>query len=96
MKIIWSLLSIERVTEIALYIANDKVGAADNWIDSVFSAVEKLVKFPQSGRIVPEFKKEDIRELIHGNYRIIYQISQSEIEILTVRHGKQLLDYIDL
>lgn len=46
MKVIWSLLSIERVTEIALYIANDKIGAADNWIDSVFSAVEKLASRP--------------------------------------------------
>ncbi len=96
MKIKWSPLSIERVTEIALYIANDKVGAADNWIDSVFSAVEKLAKFPQSGRIVPEFKKEDIRELIHGNYRIIYQVTQENIEILTVRHGMQLLDNKDI
>jgi toxin ParE1/3/4 len=96
MKIKWSPLSIDRVTEIALYIANDKVGAADKWIDSIFSAVEKLSKFPQSGRIVPEFKKENITELIHGNYRIIYQVSQSEIEILTVRHGKQLFDDNDI
>ncbi len=96
MKIKWSPLSIDRVTEIALYIATDKVGAADKWIDSIFSDVEKLSKFPQSGRIVPEFKKENIRELIHGNYRIIYQVSQSEIEILTVRHGKQLLDDNDI
>ena len=96
MKIKWSPLSIERVTEIALYIANDKVGAADKWIDSVFSAVKKLSKFPQSGRIVPEFKKEDIRELIHGNYRIIYQVSKTKIEILTIRHGMQILDNKDL
>jgi len=96
MKIKWSPLSIDRVTEIALYIATDKVGAADKWIDSIFSEVEKLSKFPQSGRIVPEFKKENIRELIHGNYRIIYQVSQAEIEILTVRHGMQLLDNKDI
>ncbi len=96
MKIKWSPLSIDRVTEIALYIATDKVGAADKWIDSIFSAVEKLSEFPQSGRIVPEFKNENIRELLHGNYRIIYQVSQSEIEILTVRHGKQLLDDNDI
>ena len=45
MKIKWSPLSIERVTEIALYIANDKVGAADKWIDSVFSAVKNFLNF---------------------------------------------------
>lgn len=91
MKIIWSPLSIERVTELALYIAEDKPGAADKWIISIFDTVEKLSKLPKSGRIVPELNKEEIRERIHGNYRIIYQINQNDIEILTVRHGKQIL-----
>ena len=61
-----------------------------------FFSFKKLSKFPQSGRIVPEFKKEDIRELIHGNYRIIYQVCKTKIEILTVRHGMQILDNKDL
>ena len=52
--------------------------------------------FPQSGRIVPELDYEEIREIIHGNYRIIYQISSENIEILTVRHGRQLLSETDL
>ena len=91
MKILWSPLSIERVTELALYIAEDKPGAADKWIISIFDTVEKLSKFPKSGRIVPELNKEEIRERIHGNYRIIYQINQNDIEILTVRHSKQIL-----
>ncbi|MCK5519802.1 MAG: type II toxin-antitoxin system RelE/ParE family toxin [Candidatus Marinimicrobia bacterium] len=91
MKIIWSPLPIERVTEIVKYIAENNPGAADNWIHSVFNSVEKLSNFPESGGIVPELNKEKIRELIHGNYRIIYQIGSLAIEILTVRHGKQIL-----
>jgi plasmid stabilization system protein ParE len=96
MKIIWSPLSLDRIIEIAKFIAEDKPGAAEKWIDSVFLSAEKLIKFPQSGRIVPEFAHEEIREIIHGNYRIIYQISSENIEILTVRHGKQLLSETDL
>jgi toxin ParE1/3/4 len=96
MKIIWSPLSIERITEIAKFIAEDKPGAADKWIDSIFSTTEKLIEFPQSGRMVPELDHEEIREIIHGNYRIIYQISSENIEILTVRHGRQLLSETDL
>ncbi len=91
MKIIWSPQSIERVAEIALYIAKGKSGAADKWVISIFNTVEKLSKFPQTGRIVPEFNKIDIRELIHDNCRIIYQVNPLEIEILTIRHGKQIL-----
>ncbi len=91
MRIKWSPLAIERVTDIALYIAKDKPTASDKWVVSIFKTVEKLSTFPKSGRMVPEFSKDEIRELLHGNYRIIYQFSSSEIEILTVRHGSQIL-----
>lgn len=96
MKIFWSPLSIERITEIAKFIAEDKPGAAEKWIDSIFLSAEKLIDFPQSGRIVPELDHEEIREIIQGNYRIIYQINSDNIEILTVRHSKQLLSETDL
>lgn len=96
MNIKWSPLSIERVTEIARFIAEDNPAAAEKWVDSIFDSVEKLARFPQSGRVVPEFNKEEIREIIFGNYRIIYQVNVSLVEILTVRHGRQLLSETDI
>jgi len=96
MRIIWSPLAIERITEIALNIAEDKPSASVKWVDSVFNMVEKIATFPKSGRIVPEIEKDNFREIIHGNYRIIYSISENNIEILTVRHGMQLLSEGDL
>ena len=91
MKIVWSPLAIQRVQEIADYIALDSMNAAEKWIDSVFDKVETLVSAPEIGRIVPELEKSDLRELIFGNYRIIYQLFPKRIFILTVRHFKQLL-----
>jgi addiction module RelE/StbE family toxin len=91
MKIIWSPLAIERVSEIAEYIAQDKPSAAENWIDTVFSKVDKLKSSPEVGRIVPEIKNNQFRELIYGNYRIIYRIEKKQISILTIRHGMQIL-----
>ena len=91
MKIIWSPLAIDRVAEIASYIAKDKPTAAENWVDKIFSKVETLVSSPESGRIVPEINKDQYREIIYGNYRIVYRIEEKRISILTVRHGKQLL-----
>jgi toxin ParE1/3/4 len=41
------------------------------------------------GRIVPEVEDPNIRELIIYSYRLIYEISQKRIEILTIIHGKQ-------
>lgn len=91
MKIVWSPLAIERVSEIARYIANDNPIAADKWINAIFKTVEKLEIFPESGRYVQEIHRKDIREVIYGNYRIIYKVSPDEVSILTVRHGKQIL-----
>ena len=96
MRIIWSPLALKRVTEMALYIAEDKPGASKKWVDSVFESVGKLATYPMSGRIVPEINKDSFREIIHGNYRIIYSIPENSVEILTVRHGMQLLFESDL
>ncbi len=91
MKIIWSPSAIDRVAEIANYIAKDKPTAAEKWVDKNFSKVEDLVSSPTLGRTVPEINKDQYREVIYGHYRIVYRIEEKRISILTVRHGKQLL-----
>jgi len=91
MKIIWSPLAIDRVSEIAEYIALDKPTAADKWITTIFSKIEQLASSPEIGRVVPEIADEQFRELIYGNYRIVYRIEKKKISILTIRHGKQIL-----
>ncbi len=91
MKIVWSPLSVDRVSEIAAYIAQDKPSAAEKWINTVFSKVEQLKSSPEIGRIVPEINNTQFREIIYGNYRIIYRIERKQISILTIRHGKQIL-----
>lgn len=96
MKIIWSPLAIDRTTEIAEYIAQDNPTAATNWVETLFDKVQLLKSSPNSGRIVPETHRDDIRELIYGNYRIIYRIEKAKISVLTVRHGKQILPIEDI
>jgi len=91
MKLIWSPLAIERVSEIAKYIAQDKLAAAEKWVDKIFNIIESLTEFPESGRVVPEINNKRFREIISGNYRIIYKCEKTRILILTVRHGKQIL-----
>ena len=96
MKIIWSPLSIDRASEIARYIAQDNPSAAKKWVETLFGKVQQLKSSPQSGRVVPETHSEDIRELVYGNYRIIYRLEEKRISILTVRHGKQILPTEDI
>ncbi len=91
MRIVWSPLAVDRALEIANYIARDKPSAAEKWINTVFSKVEQLKSSPEIGRIVPEISDSQFRELIYGNYRIIYRIENKQVSILTIRHGKQIL-----
>ena len=90
MRISWSPLALERVEDIARYIAQDDSQAAARWVAELFDVVERLAEFPQSGRVVPEVGVQRIRELIFGAYRVIYRVSD-RVEILTVRRGSQLL-----
>jgi toxin ParE1/3/4 len=96
MKIVWSPLAIKRVEEIADYIAGDSPSAARKWVDSIFEKVALLKGNPQMGRIVPELAVPSIREIIFGNYRIIYRNEQKTIIILTVRSFRQILPIEDV
>jgi toxin ParE1/3/4 len=90
-KIVWSPLALKRVQEIAAYIAMDKPSAAEAWIRGLFKAVTRLGRYPESGRIVPEVQRADIREIVYNSYRAVYRLDD-QISVLTVIHGRQLLD----
>ena len=91
MKIVWSSIAIDRAGTIAEYIASDNPAAAQNWLNAVFAKVEILKTSSQSGRVVPETGREEIREILYGNYRIINHLGERKISVLTVRNGSQIL-----
>lgn len=96
MRVIWSPLSLDRVTEIAKYIAEDNKSAATELVEHLFSRVDQLIDHPESGQIVPEIDRSDIRQLVDGNYRIVYRVESDNIAILTVRHHRQILTEDDI
>ncbi|HED36959.1 MAG TPA: type II toxin-antitoxin system RelE/ParE family toxin [Ignavibacteria bacterium] len=96
MKIIWTELAVEKLEEFADYIALDKPSAALKWVRKIQKSVNKLKDFTEAGRKVPEIKRRDIREIIEGNYRLIYRIELGRISILTIRHCSQLLNTNDV
>lgn len=67
---------------------------ADRFVDKVFEKVELLKTFPQIGKMVTEFNRKDIRELIFKQYRIVYRIKNEEkITILTIQHSSRPMSY---
>jgi len=60
---------------------------ADLVVEQIVAAVALLASSPRSGRVVPEVGDESLREVIHGNYRIVCRLRYEIIEIATVFHG---------
>ena len=92
MKIIWTELAISRLSEIHRYIYLDSSVEADKWLVKLLNYSKRLETFPESGRVIPEIAdRKDLRELLFGNYRIVYKIDNKKVLVLTIRHVKQIL-----
>ena len=91
MNIIWSPLAVDQVREITSYIALDKPSDAVKSAEKIFNSVKRLAEFPDTGRIVPEINRNEIREIVQGNYRVIYKVKPKEILVLTVKNYHQQL-----
>jgi len=87
LSIYWSDKAKADLTDIGDFIARDNSRAAIQWIEKLMFAVEQAADMPFSGRIVPEFQRSELREIIRGNYRIVYRIGDNRIDVLTVFEG---------
>lgn len=90
-RVVWSRRALQDVEAIAEYIAQDSPAYAAAVVKRIIAQTRLLSRFPRSGRKVPEFDEENIRELFAYNYRIIYVVQGEELLIAAVIHGKRLL-----
>jgi len=91
-EIKWTALSLEDIENIAGFIAKDSEQYALIQTERFFERVRILESHPEFGKIVPEIGSPSVRQLIEGNYRIIYNIiSSNRIDILTIHHRSRLL-----
>ena len=80
-RIVWSSRAVADVDAIAAYIAQDSPAYANIVVKKIVKLTRQLSRFPQSGRVVPEFRENSLRELLVYSYRIIYKIEEREITI---------------
>lgn len=89
----WTDFAIENLNDIGDYIEKDSFQYAEIVVNYLFDSVDILEQNPLSGRLVPEFGDNSIRELIRGSYRIVYRLlNDNRIDILTVHHSARLLN----
>jgi toxin ParE1/3/4 len=95
-QVVWTESALDDLDGIGEYISKNSIRYAQVVVNELFVAVNILEDNPMIGRKVPEFGDDSIRELINGNYRIIYLIIDDfRIDILTVHHSYRLLSNND-
>ncbi len=88
-QIIWTEPALSDLSEIADYIALDNFAAAQGLVQRVFSSVERLEQFPESGRVPPELSNSQYREVIVGPCRVFYRSEQDKVYILYVMRSER-------
>ena len=93
---VWARRAVAGAVGAEEYIADDGPDSAARWIRGLFEAVKRLRDFPRSSRTVAEIGREDIREVLYRDYRVIYRVAARQVGILTVRHGRRKFDSREL
>ena len=85
-----AITDIESVRE---YYAEKHVPhVGERLVAEVVESIEQLAEFPDSGRIVPEFERPWLRELIHSPFRIVYRLGDDAVTIVRVWRSERLMD----
>ena len=87
----WTEHARDDLRQVFDFIARDSPRAAEALIERILRATERLERFPESGRKIPEFPDLEYREILVGSYRIQYRVQRDTVWIATVVHGSRLL-----
>lgn len=82
--------------DIVRYIAGHNPDAAVRMGYALIARAEGLAAFPEIGRVVPEFRRADLREVIHRTFRVIYRLKRDAevVEIVRFWHGARGFPHI--
>lgn len=90
MKLRWTGRARRDLVEIGAYIARDNRGAARRWVERLRERARKAAGAPRTGRVVPELGRDEVREVFLETYRIVYEIREDAVYVLTVFEGHRL------
>ena len=92
-QIVWSYPARDDLKEIVSYIHAESPAYAKSFALRLHERITQLEKFPNSGRLVPEDWTQTYKELVFGNYRIIYRHDAGTVTIVTIIHGARILRF---
>ena len=96
MKLRWTERARRDLLSIARYIERDNLAAARRWVGRLREGARAAARRPLAGRVVPELGRRDVREVLLGNYRLVYRVHRNAIDVLTVFEGHRLFSIEDV
>ncbi len=96
MKVVWTDEALGKLDEIERFISQDSPQRASAFIELLLTKGDAIASFPDMGRVVPELFQPEIREILVGNYRIVYKVTPAHIVIFTVFEGHRSLRFEEL
>ena len=93
-RLIWSPRSVRDLESIREHIAQDSPLYATLVLQRLVRAPERLLDFPESGRVVPERSQNELREIIVRPFRLVYRVGGDSVEVVTVFHASRLFPEI--
>ena len=85
MRLSWTHRAKDDLLSIGRFIARDHPATARAFVAKLQARARRAAKYPRSGRVVPELRREDVREVIQGNYRIVYRLTKEAPPLSGVR-----------
>ena len=87
----WTDQAVDDLRAIREFIERDSPRYGRLVVERLFDATQRLESFPFSGRVVPELGRDDVREIVLGEYRIVYRLKGETAELITVFRSSRLL-----
>jgi toxin ParE1/3/4 len=89
MKVAWTATAVGHLAAIREYISQTSPFYAERMVQRILDRGPQLAAFPESGRMVPEVGRPEIREVLEGPFRVIYLLAPDHLDVLAVVHGRR-------
>jgi len=89
LRVIWSYAAVDDLEAAAEYLRQDSPSFSSSFVLRALEAARSLSLFPERGRVAPELKSDNIREIFIYNYRLIYSVEKDKVSILGLIHGRR-------
>ncbi len=86
MRVLWTDAALNQLEAVRDFLSRTSPEYAQRIVERLVNRSEQIATFPRSGRMVPEYQLDEVRQVVEASYRIIYLIKENQVEVLAIIH----------